>query len=276
MNPTNMLLLTIDPVAAASAPMSGEEMILLTLSIMLLIGTLLIGVVAVYLMLILQKALVVTQPVVEKPVDTRPLWMRFAGLQPLSHEKDLVLEHSYDGIAELDNPTPPWFMGLFYGTIGVAVVYMLVFHVFKVGDLQLKEYTDEVAIAEVAREAYIAKVAGNINENTVAYVKDTKALDEGKGLYTQHCVACHGAEGQGGVGPNLTDDYWLHGNTIKNVYRTISEGVTEKGMLSWKRQLNPLQMQQVASYVLSLHGSSPPNPKEPQGEKITEEKVAAR
>ena len=275
MNITNMLLLTIDPVAAASAPMSGEEMILLVLSGMLLIGMLLVGVVAVYLMLILQKALG-TQPVVVKPVDPRPLWMRFAGLQPLSREKDMVLKHTYDGIAELDNPTPPWFMGLFYGTIGIAVVYMLVFHVFKVGDLQLKEYSDEVAIAEVTREAYIAKVAGNINENTVAFVRDTKALDEGKGLYTQHCVACHGAEGQGGVGPNLTDDYWLHGNTIKEVYRTISEGVTEKGMLSWKRQLNPLQMQQVSSYVLSLHGSSPPNSKEPQGDKITEEKVAAR
>ncbi len=275
MNTTNMLLLTIDPVAAASAPMSGEEMILLVLSGMLLIGMLLVGVVAVYLMLILQKALG-TQPVVVKPVDPRPLWMRFAGLQPLSREKDMVLEHTYDGIAELDNPTPPWFMGLFYGTIGIAVVYMLVFHVFKVGDLQLKEYSDEVAIAEVKREAYIAKVAGNINENTVAFVRDTKALDEGKGLYTQHCVACHGAEGQGGVGPNLTDDYWLHGNTIKDVYRTVSEGVTEKGMLSWKRQLNPLQMQQVSSYVLSLHGSSPPNPKEPQGDKKTEEKVAAR
>ncbi len=270
-----MLLLTIDPVVAASAPMSGEEMILLTLSGMLLIGMVLVGIVAVYLMVILQKALG-TAPALDKPVDTRPLWMRLAGLQPLSREKDMVMEHTYDGIAELDNPTPPWFMGLFYGSIAAAVVYMLVYHVFNIGDLQLKEYTDEVAVAEVAREKYIAKVAGNINENTVAYVQDTKALDEGKGLYTQHCVACHGAEGQGGVGPNLTDDYWLHGNTIKDVYRTVSEGVQEKGMLSWKRQLNPLQMQQVSSYVHSLHGTSPPNPKEPQGDKITAEKVATR
>ena len=270
-----MLLLITDPASAMGSSMSGEEMILLVLSVMILIGMLVVGAVAVYLLLILQKALG-TAPVVDKPVDTRPLWMRFMGLQPLNREKDLVMEHTYDGIAELDNPTPPWFMGLFYGTIAAAVIYMLVFHVFKIGDLQLKEYQDEVAVAEVARAAYIAKVAGNINENTVAYVQDTKALDEGKGLYTQHCVACHGAEGQGGVGPNLTDDYWLHGNTIKNVYRTISEGVPEKGMLSWKRQLNPLQMQQVASYVLSLHGTSPPNPKEPQGEKAPAETVATR
>lgn len=275
MNATTMLLLIMDPAPSMWSSMSGEDVTLLIFSVTLLIGMLLIGVVAVYLMLVLQKALG-TAPAVAKPADTRPLWMRLAGLQPMSREQDIVMEHTYDGIAELDNPTPPWFMGLFYGSIAAAVVYMLVYHVFNIGDLQLKEYTDEVTIAGVAREAYIAKVAGNINENTVAYVTDRKALDEGKGLYTQHCVACHGAKGQGGVGPNLTDDYWLHGNAIKNVYRTISEGVQEKGMLSWKKQLNPLQMQQVASYVLSLHGTTPPNPKEPQGEKATQENVAAR
>lgn len=260
-----LIFLSSDPVRSIWAIESGEELALLLLATLLLVGMIMVAFVAVYLMLILRKSL--GQEPAAKPVDPRTLWQRIAGLHALSQEKDLTLEHAYDGIEELDNPTPPWFMGLFYSTIAFGVVYLFVFHVFKVGDLQTAEYTQEVAMADQQREIYIKKVAGSINENTVAFMKEPKALDAGKAAFLQSCVACHGQQGQGGVGPNLTDEYWLHGGTIKAVFHTITEGVPEKGMMSWKKQLNPLQVQQVASYIMSLQGTKPAGAKAPQGTK---------
>lgn len=264
-----MNLLTIflsgDPVKSMWNLSSPQDLVLIMLALILLVGMALVGIVAVYMLLILRKALG-PEPV-EKPTDTRSRWQRFAGLHTLSQEKDLVMEHAYDGIHELDNPTPPWFMGLFYSTIVFGFVYLLLFHVLNVGSLQLAEYTQEVAIGEQQREAYIKKVAGSINENTVKLAKDSKSLDDGKSLFLQNCLACHGQQGQGGVGPNLTDEFWLHGGTLKSVFHTINEGVPDKGMMSWKKQLNPLQVQQVASYILSLQGTNPAGAKEPQGVK---------
>ncbi len=244
---------------------TGQDLVLLMLSVFLLAGMALVGGVAIYLLVILQKALG-PEPVV-KPVDPRPLWQRMASLHSLSQEKDLIMEHAYDGIAELDNPTPPWFMGLFYSTIVIAVVYMIVYHVIGSGDIMVQEYTQEMAAGEQQRDAYIKKVAGSINENTVTLVKDAKSIGAGNALFAQYCVACHGTNAEGKVGPNLTDAYWLHGGHVKAVFHTITEGVPEKGMISWKRQLNPLQVQQLASYILSLQGSKPAGAKEPQGEK---------
>ena len=91
-------------------------------------------------------------------------------------------------------------------------------------------------------------------------------MNEGKAIYAKSCATCHGAEGQGNVGPNLTDNYWIHGGTINDVFLTIKQGVPQKGMIPWEKQLTPLQIQQVASYIISLKGTNPPNPKEPQGE----------
>lgn len=266
MNSELLLTSLTEPARSIWHVTSGEELSLLLLTVFLLIGMVLVGALAVYLLVVLRSALQPTQPV--RPADTRPLWQRFAGLRPISHEKDLVMQHAYDGIAELDNPTPPWFMALFYGTIGFGVIYLFVFHVIKAGDLQTAEYTQEVALAEVQREAYIKRVAGSINENTVKLVTDAKSLDAGKAMFVQNCVACHGQQGQGGVGPNLTDEYWLHGGSVKAVFHTITEGVPEKGMMSWKRQLNPLQIQQLTGYILSLQGTKPAGAKEPQGEKM--------
>ena len=262
---------------------SGEELILLLLAVTLLVGMIVIGIVATYLLVILRKALDPV-PVVAKPADTRSLWQRVSGLHALADEKHLVMDHAYDGIVELDNPTPPWFMGLFYSTISFGVIYLFIFHVLKVGQLQTAEYTQEVALAEVQRDAYVKRVAGSINENTVQFVSDAKSIGDGKAIFTQSCVACHGQQGQGGVGPNLTDEYWLHGGSVKAVYHTISEGVVEKGMMSWKKQLNPLQMQQLSSYVLSLQSTKPAGAKEAQGMKeapalpapATAQKVAVR
>ncbi|WP_345267915.1 cbb3-type cytochrome c oxidase N-terminal domain-containing protein [Nibrella viscosa] len=209
------------------------------------------------------------QAVEIKPKKT--FWQQYVtGLLPMSQENDLMMEHNYDGIHELDNPTPPWFMYLFYGTIAFGVVYLIAYHVISTGDLQIDEYTKEVAIAEQQREAYLKKVAGNINENTVTVLADAKGLESGKALYTQYCTACHGEQGEGKVGPNLTDEYWLHGGQINEIFHTIMEGIPEKGMIAWKNQLNPLQIQQISSYILSLKGTHPANPKEPQGVRIGE------
>ncbi len=263
-----LLFIAADPTKPIWQVQSGEELFLIIIAVILLVGMVIIGIVSFYLLLMLRKALN-PEPiaVATRPVDLRTTWQRFAGLHALDQEANLTMEHAYDGILELDNPTPPWFMGLFYSTIAFGIVYLLIFHVFGGGDLQIAEYTREVAIAEVQRAAYIKKVAGSINENTVALTTDAKSLGAGKALYLQSCVACHGQQGQGGVGPNLTDDYWLHGGSVKAVFHTINEGIPEKGMMSWKKQLNPLQVQQIASFVLSLKGTKPAGAKEPQGEK---------
>lgn len=266
-----MKLLTtiLDPANGTSAwnLSSGEDLVWVVVMMFLTIGAGLLLAITLYLAYVLRNAL---QPATEaKPVDTRPVWQQLLGLHSLSQEKDLMLEHDYDGIVELDNPTPAWFMGLFYGTIAFGVIYWLIYHTFFTGSVMVQEYTQEVAIAEKERAAYIKLVAGKINENTVTQLTDKKGIEAGKMLFTQYCTACHGQNAEGKVGPNLTDEYWLHGGTIKAVYHVVTEGVPEKGMISWKKQLNPLQIQQVASYVLSLQGTKPAGAKEPQGEKVT-------
>ncbi|GAB3511521.1 hypothetical protein GCM10027341_51100 [Spirosoma knui] len=259
---------------------SGDDLLWYVVILLVAAGIGLILATTLYLAYILRRTLTPQQEA--KPVDTRSLWQRISGLHSLSQEKDLVMEHAYDGIAELDNPTPPWFMGLFYGTIGFGVIYLLIFHVIGTGNIMEQEYTQEVAIAEKEREAYLKLVAGKINENTVTQLTDSKGIEAGKVLFNQYCTACHGQNGEGKVGPNLTDEYWLHGGTVKAIYHTVTEGVPEKGMLAWKKQLNPLQIQQVASYILSLQGTKPADAKEPQGEKVIPElpaqteKVAGR
>ncbi|MCU0468680.1 MAG: c-type cytochrome [Arcicella sp.] len=200
-------------------------------------------------------------------MQNRTFWQKFWSLKPLSMEKDLMIKHQFDGISELDNPTPPWFMYLFYGTIVFAVVYLFGFHIVGNGKIMTNEYSEEIAIADKAHEAYMKKFANSVNENNVKVLTDAKSLEDGGKIYTQNCVACHGDKGQGGVGPNLTDEYWLHGGSTKEVFHTITEGVPEKGMISWKKSLNPIQVQHLVSYLATMQGTKPANAKEPQGDK---------
>lgn len=195
-------------------------------------------------------------------------WEKFKGLKPLEQERDLIMEHTYDGIAELDNPTPPWFMYLFYMTIIFGVIYGVYYHVYLDGNIQETEYKTEVAAAEKVREAYMKQFANSVNEDNVVVVKEAKDLTEGSQIYSTNCVACHGDKGQGGVGPNLTDKFWIHGGGIKDLFKTITHGIPEKGMIAWEKTLNPLQIQKVASYILTLQGTNPPGAKEPQGEEV--------
>ena len=183
---------------------------------------------------------------------------------PVETEHELLLDHDYDGIRELDSKVPPWFLWLFYMSIFFAVVYMLDYHVFNSSPLQDEEYQLQVKQAEVERAALINSGAF-LNEESVTLLNDPAAIDAGKQIYTTNCVACHSADGGGLVGPNLTDDYWIHGGGIKNVFKVIKYGVVAKGMISWQSQLSPKQMQDVSSYIISLHGTTPANPKQPEG-----------
>ena len=191
---------------------------------------------------------------------------------PVEREAEIMLDHDYDGIRELDSKIPPWFAWLFILTIIFAAYYMIDYHIIGSGQVQYEEYAQEVKMASLEREALI-KSGAFINEETVTLLSDASDLEKGKAVFDQNCIACHASDGGGIVGPNLTDEYWIHGGGIKNVFKVIKYGVVEKGMISWQTQLNPNQMQEVASYVLSLQGTTPAAPKQPEGE-IWEEKPA--
>lgn len=195
--------------------------------------------------------------------------------KPIEREAEIMLDHDYDGIHELDNNLPPWWVWGFYISIAYAVVYLVLFHVTGTAPHSGEEYAQEMAAAEEQVQTYLATSANAVDENSVTMLVDASALAAGKKIWDANCVACHAADGGGTVGPNLTDEYWIHGGGIQNIFKTIKYGVTAKGMIAWQDQLGPLKMQQVASYVLSLQGTTPAAPKDPEGEIWVEEAEAA-
>ena len=207
----------------------------------------------------------------EEQEEKEPFWtwfyLKFNSAVPKSKEQDIMLDHSYDGIRELDNDLPPWWKYGFYFTIVFAVIYLFIYH--GGGEqhaVSVREYMAETQEAEERKLAYLAKMESLIDENSVVALSESMDIEVGKDIYMNNCRACHGGAGEGGVGPNLTDAYWLHGGGVQNIFKTIKYGVQEKGMLSWKEKLTPKQMQQVSSFILTLEGTNPPNGKEPQGE----------
>ena len=197
----------------------------------------------------------------------------FTKAVPLDKEADLLLDHNYDGIKELDNALPPWWKYGFYITIFVAVFYLLKFEVWHTGMNPTEEYNTEMTIAKIETEAYLASAKENVDENSVTELEGTD-IAEGKAIFAKTCVPCHLAEGQGLVGPNLTDEYWIHGGSIKDIFKIIKYGFPDKGMQSWQSTYSPVQMQQLASYIRSLKGTNPPNPKAPQGDLYKEVAVS--
>lgn len=186
--------------------------------------------------------------------------------EPIENEGQLLLDHDYDGIKELDNTLPPWWVYLFYGCIVFAVVYLVRFEILGAPD-QEAELQNEMAQAKIEVAEYMKNAPDLMDEKTVTLLTDSQSLAEGKVIYTTNCVACHRADGGGQIGPNLTDDHWILGGGIKNVFHTLVNGGRDgKGMISWKATLKPKEMQKVASYVLSLKGSNPQDPKAPEGE----------
>ena len=184
---------------------------------------------------------------------------------PLEKEADMLLDHDYDGIKELDNALPPWWKYGFYITIVVAVFYIFKFEVWHTGMNPTQEYAEEMSAAKIQTDAYLASAKENVDENSVVQL-DAAGAAAGKEIFTKTCVACHLAEGQGSVGPNLTDEYWIHGGGVKDIFKTIKYGYPDKGMQSWQTTYSPVQMQQLATYIRTLKGTNPPNPKAPQGD----------
>lgn len=185
----------------------------------------------------------------------------------IEDEQEIILDHNYDGIQELDNTLPPWWVYMFYATIVFAVVYLVRFHVLD-GDNQIVEYDKAVAEAKAALNTYKATATDLITADNIELLTDEKDLARGKAVFNLNCASCHVSDGGGAIGPNLTDEYWILGGGIKNVFTTLLNGGRDgKGMISWKSTLKPADMAKVASYVISLQGTTPANPKEPQGEK---------
>lgn len=196
----------------------------------------------------------------------------------LEEEKAIELHHDYDGIRELDNVLPPWWLWLLYATIAWGVIYIVNVHVIKVWQHQDDEYSNEMAQAKADVDAYMATLTNTVDENTVTLTDDAGVMASGRAIFTQYCTPCHGADATGSetsVGPNLTDAYWLHGGGVKNIFKTIKYGVPEKGMISWKSQLQPAELRALACYIVSLNGKGTATQKAPQGELWKEEEVKA-
>ena len=196
----------------------------------------------------------------------KKVWSKLTGNKPIEKEGEIILDHNYDGIRELDNELPPWWVWMFYATIIFGVVYLVRFHIY--GDYdQTLEYEQEVAAATLAIEEYKKTAKGLVDANTVELLTDASDLSAGKAIFETTCVACHMADGGGGIGPNLTDENWILGGGIKNVFNTVSEGGRDgKGMVSWKQTLKPVEIAQVSSYLLTFQGTTPANPKDPEGD----------
>lgn len=224
----------------------------------------------------------------------------------MAEYKDELLDHDFDGIQELDNNLPRWWLGLFYFSIIWGVLYMLYFHVFDIGYLQEDEYRSEINPNYVRVQEGGDKILGVLPEyhsplhnprgdltpykreygaggpaevtimtaetDTTTYVAvtDETRLVNGEEAFQKNCMQCHGKFGEGGVGPNLTDNYWLHPSDMTGVVKSIKYGYPSKGMIAWRGILQPEEIIDVASFVLTLKGTDPPNPKAPQGELVTE------
>ena len=185
----------------------------------------------------------------------------------IEEESRIELDHNYDGIKELDNHLPPWLKYMFYLSILFSVVYLLIYHVFGTMPLQIEEYERDLALAEAHKASLVEKAEGGyIDENNVEYSTEEAVLASGEKIYAMNCAPCHKSAGEGGIGPNLTDDYWLYGGGIKEIFEAVKFGFPDKGMISWESLLSPRQISDVSSYVKSIKGTNPPNAKDPQGE----------
>jgi len=188
--------------------------------------------------------------------------------KPIEEEGEIILDHNYDGIKELDNNLPPWWVWGFYASIVFAAIYLLRFQVFS-GPTQIDELETELAQAKLSIEEYKKTAKDLVDFNSVELLTDASDINAGKATFETNCVACHMVDGGGGIGPNLTDNHWILGGDIKSVFKTVSEGGRSgKGMIAWKAQLKPIEIAQVASYVLTFQGTTPANPKAAEGDLI--------
>jgi cytochrome c oxidase cbb3-type subunit 3 len=268
--------------AQGSAPASGFGSLSQT-AFYLIIAVIAVELLVILFMLLQLKAVLAKEKArkeLEEPVE-RPAvaqiswWDRFNRFRPAAQEAEIDLGHEYDGIRELDNRLPPWWLWGFYITIVAAGIYLWRFHVAHTAPLSAEEFEISMKLAARQQEEYLKKAANLIDENSVKLLTMDIDVAAGKNMFANNCVACHGKLGEGGVGPNLTDAYWLHGGSLSEIFKSIKYGWQEKGMKSWKEDFTPSQMAQLSSYIYKMKGSTPPNPKAPQGDLYTEATTAS-
>lgn len=245
----------------------------------------LVAIMAMYVMLIAMKTILRAKQAAESGIEEEEIsasanvdfwttfWNKVNAAVPVAQEASVATDHEYDGIKELDNRLPPWWLYGFYGTIVFGAIYLVNFYFLDM-PTQSEEFKAEMQEAREEVQVYLASLDNLIDENNVTLADATTDLSAGKVIFDQNCAVCHAADGGGGVGPNFTDQYWIHGGDMSSIFKTIKYGVPSKGMISWETQLSPKKMQQVASYIYMMEGTSPANPKEPQGEIFTRAKQA--
>ncbi len=181
----------------------------------------------------------------------------------IEKEKDILLDHNYDGIKELDNNLPPWWKYSFYISIVWAIAYLVYYHIGS-GPSSHDEFVAEMEKGKAEVAAYIKAHPAKVDENSVT-MADAAGIAEGKTIYTTNCKPCHGENGEGVVGPNLTDDYWIHGGSMSEVFKSVKYGWPAKGMKSWEADLKPEEIKNVVSYIKSIRGTNPANAKVAEG-----------
>jgi cytochrome c oxidase cbb3-type subunit 3 len=212
----------------------------------------------------------------KRSIMESPIMKSMTDAVPIEQEAAIMMDHDYDGIRELDNNLPPWWKYGFYLTIVVGIIYLVNYHVVHNGKSSAEEYKQDSLDLESKVAAYKKANANLVDENNVTLLIDATSINAGKAVYTQNCVPCHGAnsEGKEGLGPNLTDDYWIHKGGVVDIFKSVKYGWTEKGMKSWQQDLKPLEIQQVVSYIKSIRGSNPANAQPPQGDLYVESSAA--
>lgn len=238
------------------------------LYMVLTIDLVLLGVV-LYLKRMFKQFIQMIQPpkevVIKEPVTSK-INQLLTNAVPIEEEHTILMNHEYDGIQELDNNLPTWWVWGFYATIIFAIIYIFNYHILGTSDLQLAEYNKEMVTKQKEVDAYLSKMAMNVDENTAVLLTDDKDLSVGKTLFDANCIACHLQDGSGSIGPNLTDKNWIYGYNIKDLFKTVKMG-TSNGMPEHNSKLNPVQIQQVTSFVLSMPEKKG---KDPEGELIEE------
>lgn len=214
-----------------------------------------------------------------KPRMLKEWWDRldkkfFTKAVAVEREADVMLDHDYDGIKELDNALPPWWKWGFIFTVVVGIIYLINFHVTGYGQNPTQEYEEEMAKATAAKEAYEAKMVDKVDEKALK-MPDAGGIAKGKEIFESVCWTCHGKLGEGGIGPNLTDDYWIHKGSLTDVYLSIKHGYPDKGMQAWEKNYSPKEINDLAGYIKSLKGTNPPNGKAAQGDLFTEDATGA-
>lgn len=269
-------LLTGSTALAQSAQMTDQDLLTLVVAGAVLVVAILVLIVAIMLVMVLKTILkkegVLASADAKQPPEAKPsLWerlnARLTRAVPLEKEEAVMLDHDYDGIKELDNHLPPWWKWLFYATIIISVIYMIVYHVVDYLPLMEEEYALEMKEAEAKRASLEASGAvETIDVNNPVMSDDPAVIASGQSIFNTNCASCHALDGGGGIGPNLTDNYWLHGGSFKDIFTVVNNGVDGTSMIAWKNVFSPVQVRDVASYVATLVGTTPASPKDQEGE----------